>query len=72
MNKIIFALLVTGIVIAHIFLWRSGMETGLKLAFTLINAVAWSIVLLPILFVDKWLVTLRKTNSETRDPDNLT
>ena len=47
--------LVVCIVLAHVALWRSGMETSTKLAFTVLNAIGWTIVLAPILLVDKWL-----------------
>ena len=64
--------LVTLIVIAHIFLWRSGMATGLKLTFTILNAIGWAIVLLPILFIDKWLDSIKRRNAETDSHDNVT
>jgi len=64
--------LVTLIVIAHIFLWRSGMAFELKLTFTLLNTIGWSIVLLPILFIDKWLDAIKRRNSDTDSHDNVT
>ena len=64
--------LVTLIVIAHIFLWRSGMAFGLKLTFTILNAIGWSIVLLPILFIDKWLDSIKRRNAEKSSHDNVT
>ena len=59
---IIVGVLVTFIVIAHVFLWRSNMATGLKLTFTLINAAGWTIVLAPILLVDRWLDAIKSRN----------
>ncbi|WP_415922073.1 phenylalanyl-tRNA synthetase subunit beta [Tateyamaria sp. SN6-1] len=64
--------LVTLIVIAHVFLWRSEMVFGLKLTFTILNAIGWAIVLLPILFIDKWLDAIKRRNSETDNHDNVT
>ena len=55
------------IVIAHVFLWRSDMDTGGKLAFTLVNALGWAIVLVPILFVDRWLEAVKRRNSDRED-----
>lgn len=60
--------LVTLIVVAHVFLWRSDMETGTKLAFTLINAAGWAIVLVPILFVDRWHEAIKKRNADQSLP----
>ncbi|WP_299685715.1 hypothetical protein [uncultured Tateyamaria sp.] len=60
------------IVVAHIFLWRSDMAFGLKLTFTILNAMGWSIVLLPILFIDKWLAAIKRRNAETDNHDNVT
>jgi dolichyl-phosphate-mannose--protein O-mannosyl transferase len=47
--------LVTLIVIAHVFLWRSDMPTGQKLTWTLLNTLTWTVILAPIFFVDRWL-----------------
>jgi len=58
--------LVVCIVLAHVALWRSGMDTSTKLAFTVLNAVGWTIVLAPILLVDKWLDAKRGQN-QNRD-----
>ena len=64
--------LVTLIVIAHIFLWRSSMAFELKLTFTLLNTIGWSIVLLPILFIDKWLDAIKRRNSDKDSHDKVT
>lgn len=64
--------LVTLIVIAHVFLWRSDMPPGLKLTFTVLNAIGWSIVLMPILFIDQWLDSIKRRNAEPSDHDNVT
>ena len=58
--------LVVCIVLAHVALWRSGMDTSTKLAFTVLNAIGWTIVLAPILLVDKWLDAKRGQN-QNRD-----
>ncbi|MEO0937734.1 MAG: phenylalanyl-tRNA synthetase subunit beta [Pseudomonadota bacterium] len=59
---ILVGVLVTFIVIAHVFLWRSDMETGLKLVFTVINALGWTIVLAPMLLIDRWLDAIKSRN----------
>ncbi|WP_415401442.1 phenylalanyl-tRNA synthetase subunit beta [Tateyamaria sp. SN3-11] len=70
MRKWIVLTLATVIVVAHIFLWRSDMDTGLKLTFTVLNAAGWTIVLAPILLIDRWLEAIKTRN--TSDHDNLT
>lgn len=70
MRKLLVLAMVTLIVIAHIFLWRSDMDAGLKLTFTVANAIAWAIVFVPILFIDRWLEAIRHRNRQ--DHDNLT
>ena len=70
MRKSLVLCLVVLIVIAPVFLWRSGMPTEAKLAFTVINAVAWTIVLAPILLVDRWLEAIKARNRD--DHDNVT
>ena len=70
MKYALVAVMVTLIVIAHIFLWRSEMEPGLKLTFTVLNAIGWTIVFVPILFIDRWLDAIKKRNSD--EHDNLT
>lgn len=42
------------------------MPTGTKLAYTILNAIGWGIVLIPILFVDRWLEAVKRRNSESR------
>ena len=64
--------LVTLIVIAHIFLWRSEMETGAKLTFTLINAAGWTIILAPILLVDRWLDAIKARNRDAPPDEDVT
>ena len=63
MTRSLVAALVVLIVVAHVFLWRSGMPSEAKLAFTLINTVAWTIVLAPIFLVDKWLAAIQERNA---------
>ena len=70
MRKWLVLILVTLIVIAHIFLWRSDMPTHLKVTFTIINATGWTIVLAPILLIDRWLAAVQRRNSD--DHDNVT
>lgn len=56
--------LVVCIVLAHVALWRSGMEASTKMAFTVLNAIGWAIILAPILLVDKWLDAKRGQNQD--------
>lgn len=70
-HLLVFGLVIL-IVIAHVFLWRSAMDPALKLTFTILNAIGWSIVLVPILFIDKWLDSIKKRNAETDNHDNVT
>ncbi|MCF6444323.1 phenylalanyl-tRNA synthetase subunit beta [Nereida sp. MMG025] len=64
-RTLIVGVLVTLIVIAHVFLWRSDIAFNAKLAFTIINATGWTIILAPIFLVDKWLDTITAKNQET-------
>ena len=59
------------IVIAHVFLWRSARDPGLKLTFTILNVIGWSIVLAPILLIDRWLDAVKRRN-RSDDHVNLT
>ncbi|SFJ54985.1 hypothetical protein [Jannaschia pohangensis] len=64
----IVAVLICGIVVAHVFLWRSDMATSAKLAFTVLNAVSWTIIIAPVFLVDKWLASVRsRSRQEPRD-----
>lgn len=65
------AAMVALIVVAHVFLWLSDMEPGLKLTFTILNAIGWTIVLAPILLIDRWLEAIKRRNRHD-DHDNLT
>ena len=64
MTKWIVTAMITLIVIAHIFLWRSDMPTGLKTTFTMLNAIGWTIVFAPIFLVNRWLETKRNQTRE--------
>ncbi|MFL4469779.1 phenylalanyl-tRNA synthetase subunit beta [Tateyamaria armeniaca] len=70
MKYYLVAIMVALIIIAHVFLWLSDMEPGLILTFTILNAIGWSIVFLPILFIDRWLDAIKRRNNS--DHDNLT
>ncbi|MEL7099792.1 MAG: hypothetical protein AAGM84_13255 [Pseudomonadota bacterium] len=59
---ILVGVLVTFIVIAHVFLWRSDMAPHFKLTFTILNAIGWTIVLAPILLIDRWLDAIKSRN----------
>ena len=65
----IVGVIVTLIVIAHIFLWRSSMAAEWKLIFTSINAVAWTIVLAPIFLIDRWLAAIQRRNRDAEEAD---
>ena len=67
MKFVLVAAMVILIVIAHVFLWRSDMEPALKLTFTILNAIGWTIVFAPILLIDRWLGAIRIRNSEDHD-----
>lgn len=64
MSRYLVGCIIALIVIAHVFLWRSGMPTGLKLTFTVLNAIGWTIVIAPVFLVDRWLDTIRSRNSD--------
>ncbi|WP_299620584.1 phenylalanyl-tRNA synthetase subunit beta [uncultured Tateyamaria sp.] len=67
MTKYIVVAMIVLIVIAHIFLWRSSMDPALKLTFTVINATAWTIILGPVFFVDRWMKATRAKNAENNE-----
>lgn len=52
------------IIVAHVFMWLSDMPRDLKIVFTVLNAAGWTIVLAPILLVDRWLAALQATEEE--------
>jgi hypothetical protein len=64
MHKWLVAGLVTLIVVAHVFMWRSEMPYEAKLTFTVINTVAWTLILAPILLIDRWLNAVQRRNAE--------
>ncbi len=72
MRVLLVITLVSMIVIAHVFLWQSDMPRALKLTFTLLNAVGWTIVLAPILLIDKWLAAIKQRNSDDKNHNNVT
>jgi hypothetical protein len=43
------------------------MSTAMKLSYTLLNAVSWGVVLVPILFVDQWLEAIKRRNADKSD-----
>jgi hypothetical protein len=50
------ALLFTLVVLAHVGLWQSErVPDALKWRLTVINAVGWSVVLIPAWLVGRWL-----------------
>ncbi len=63
-HKVIFWGLVILIVLAHVALWRSDMPPDLKMTFTILNAIGWSIILLPIVFVSRWMNAIERRNAE--------
>jgi hypothetical protein len=54
-------------IIAHIFLWRSDMPGHLKLTFTILNAMGWTIVLAPIMLINRWLDATKSRNVDKHD-----
>ena len=67
MRAALVSTLIFFIVIAHILLWRSDMPFGLMLTFTILNAIGWTIVLAPMLLIDKWLDSVKARNSQAPD-----
>ncbi len=61
------AVLVGLIIVAHIFLWRSDMPGPQKLTWTLLNALAWTVILAPIFLVDRWLASIKTRNRADQD-----
>lgn len=66
-TKVILTAMIAAIVVAHVFLWRSGMETNMKLLFTAINGAGWAIVLGPIFLVNRWLAAVEQENAKRDD-----
>ncbi len=52
------------IIVAHVFMWLSDMPRDLKIVFTVLNAAGWTIVLAPILLVDRWLASIQAGSPE--------
>ncbi len=67
MGKVLIGCIIGLIVVSHVFLWRSSMDTGLKLTFTILNAIGWTIVFAPVFLIDRWLDTIKSRNAETSD-----
>lgn len=67
MRAALVTVLVFFIVIAHILLWRSDMPFGLILTFTILNAIGWTIVLAPMLLIDRWLESIKERNGQAPD-----
>ncbi|WVX47250.1 hypothetical protein ROLI_003170 [Roseobacter fucihabitans] len=63
-RAILVGIMVCLIVVAHVFMWLSDMPRDLKIAFTVLNAAGWTIVLAPILLVDRWLASIRSRNRD--------
>ncbi len=61
-NRVALVVLLSIIVLAHIAMWRSEMPRDVAMRFTIINAIGWSIVLLPILLVNRWLKAVEARN----------
>ena len=43
------------------------MPFGLMLTFTILNAIGWTIVLAPMLLIDKWLDSIKARNAQAQD-----
>ncbi|MFK7879832.1 phenylalanyl-tRNA synthetase subunit beta [Roseobacter sp.] len=63
-RAVLVAVMVCLIVVAHVFMWFSDMPQDLKITFTILNIVGWTIVLMPILLVDKWLNAIQNRNND--------
>ncbi|MEL6588339.1 MAG: hypothetical protein AAFY65_12735 [Pseudomonadota bacterium] len=66
-TKIILTLIIGTIVVAHVFLWLSTMPFPAKVAFTVLNATGWAIVLGPVWLVPRWLEAVKARNAAARD-----
>ncbi|WP_375550938.1 phenylalanyl-tRNA synthetase subunit beta [Rhodophyticola porphyridii] len=60
------ALLVIAVVViaAHVAMWRSDMPRDVAFRFTVINAIAWAVVLGPVFLVARWLHAVERRNAE--------
>lgn len=67
MTRILVAIMLLVIIVAHVFLWRSDMAVECKLVFTIINAVAWIIVLAPIFLIGRWLEAVEQRNRDASE-----
>ena len=66
-RAIIVGLILGGIVVAHIGLWRSDMPQGEKLMRTIFNAESWTVILAPILLIDHWLKSVERRNRDGQE-----
>jgi len=69
MAKWLVAGMVTPIAIAHIFMWRSGMPIQQKIGFTILNAIGWTVVFVPLFLVDRRLSSIRDKTTESDAKD---
>ncbi|MEO1733504.1 MAG: hypothetical protein AAFR45_07740 [Pseudomonadota bacterium] len=61
--------MVTAIIVAHVFMWRSDMPFQQKLVYTAINTMGWTIVFAPIFLVNRWLKAVEARNADAKaDP----
>lgn len=66
-NRIGLLILLAFIFVGHGFLWASpNVPTDAKIRLTIINAIGWSVVLLPAWAVGKWLETHKALNARSR------
>ena len=63
-RAVLVAVMVCLIAVAHIFMWFSDMPRDLKIAFTILNVTGWTIVLTPILLVDRWRNGIKDQNKD--------
>lgn len=68
-TKLILAGLVCLIFVAHVFMWRSDMDPTMKVVFTIINFTGWTIVLAPIILVNKWMKTVEDQNAKSKQTE---
>lgn len=68
----IVVVMVALIVVAHVFLWRSGMPTAEKAVWTAFDTIAWTIILAPVFLADRWLERIpdNVTSDRVRCPEN--
>ncbi len=68
-TKLLLAALITLIVVAHIGLWRDpDLPAEMKRRLTLLNALAWAVIILPVFGVSQWLKAKTAAKAKRDEP----